>query len=276
MSSHNESDVVRMFDTRASRMVSHFTGIAVAANKAVVGANAFAHEAGIHQDGILKDQRTYEIMTPETVGLSQSKLVLGKHSGRHAFRVRVKELGFELGDQQLDHAFRRFKELADRKKTITDADLQILAEEEISGAPEVYQLMDLQVVCGRPGMSTATVRLRGPDGAESVAPAVGAGPIDAAFQAIRRIIDTPNVLVDYGVHSVSPGIDALGEVSVRIASKASGPDEPRIFGGHGADTDIVVASVKAYLAALNRLLAALAPSATTVPDVALAVAAGAA
>lgn len=254
---------------RSSRMVAQLTGIAVPPNKAIVGANAFAHEAGIHQDGMLKDQRTYEIMTPETVGLDRSKLVLGKHSGRHAFRVRMKELGFDLGAADLDAAFARFKELADRKKQVTDADLQVLALEKVAGPREIYQLLDMQVACGRPGLSTATVRLRRHDGEEVIAPAVGHGPVDAAFQAVRQIVEVPNALVDYCVHSVTPGIDALGEVTVRIAPVGDDAMDPeRTFGGYGADTDVIVASAKAYLSALNSLLAARGSAVFEAPVVA--------
>ncbi len=236
---------------RASRMVSNYTGMIVQPNKAIVGSNAFAHEAGIHQDGMLKNQQTYEIMTPETVGLSQSRLVLGKHSGRHAFRVRLQELGFELSDEDITTAFARFKDLADKKKTVTDADLEALVADEFYGPHELYKLLDLQVTCGRPGMPTATVRLQGPDGREHVAPAVGTGPVDASFAAIDSIIKAPNTLIEYSVHSITEGIDAMGEVTVRIAAQ-NGPS--RTFGGYGADTDIIMASAKAYLAALNRML----------------------
>jgi 2-isopropylmalate synthase len=237
---------------RASRMVSNYTGMIVQPNKAVVGANAFAHEAGIHQDGMLKNQQTYEIMTPETIGLNQSRLVLGKHSGRHAFKVRMLELGFELSDDELRTAFDRFKDLADKKKTVTDADLEAVVADEFYGPAELFKLIDLQVVCGRPGMPTATARLIGPDGSEYVQPAIGTGPVDAAFAAIDQVIKTPNTLVEYSVHSITEGIDAMGEVTVRVSS---GDGNKRTFGGYGADTDIIMASAKAYLAALNRMLA---------------------
>ena len=240
--------------SRTSRMVSSLTGMPVPPNKAIVGSNAFAHEAGIHQHGMLKHQKTYEIMTPETVGVPKSKLILGKHSGRHAFRARLEKMGYDLSDQECDEAFRHFKDLADRKKTITDADLQALVTEEIASPEEIFGLNDLQVACGRPGMSTATVRLHGPDGVEHLAAAVAAGPIDAAFQAIDEVISVPTTLVEFDVHGVTAGIDALGEATVRVAA-AQGDD--RSFGGYGADTDIIVASAKAYLAALNRLLSSL-------------------
>ena len=236
---------------RSSQLVAAYTGVSVPPNKAVVGANAFAHEAGIHQDGMLKDQRTYEIMTPETVGLSRSRLVLGKHSGRHAFRVRLEELGFTLADDELETAFRRFKDLADKKKSVTDADLEALVADEFFHAQEVFRLCDLQVACGRPEMPTATVKLAGPDGDEPVAAAVGDGPVAAVFAAIDQIVGTEVRLEAYDVHSVTAGMDALGEVTVRVAA-ADGAE--RVFSGYGADTDIIVASAKAYLAGLNRLL----------------------
>ena len=237
---------------RTSQMVSNYTGIAVPRNKAIVGENAFAHEAGIHQDGMLKDQRTYEIMTPETVGLSGSKLVLGKHSGRHAFRIRMRELGFELTQAELYPAFQRFKKLADRKKTVTDADLQALGTQEVASPEEQFHLVDLQVACGSTGMPTSTVRLSDGDQKERVQAAVGTGPVDATFQAIDAIVKVPNRLIEYNVHSVTEGIDALGEVTVRLRSL----DGKRSVGGYGADTDVILASAQAYLAALNRALAA--------------------
>jgi 2-isopropylmalate synthase len=251
---------------RTSRMVSNYTSIHVPRNKAIVGQNAFAHEAGIHQDGMLKDQRTYEIMTPQTVGLTQSQLVLGKHSGKHALRIRLEELGFHLDREELGDAFRRFKRVADQKKNVTDADLQALANQEILAPEEIFSINDLQVTSGRTGMATATVRLEGPNKEEYVASGVGTGPVDAVFRAIDEIIEAPNQLVEYSVHSVTAGIDAIGEVTVRIespptvrpeAGPSKDPIKGKIFGGYGADTDIIVASAKAYVAAINRMLAAL-------------------
>jgi 2-isopropylmalate synthase len=233
-------------------MVSNFTGLMVQPNKAIVGGNAFSHEAGIHQDGMLKHQSTYEIMTPETVGLTQSNLVLGKHSGKHAFRVRLQELGYELDGDNLVQAFERFKELADKKKVITDADLEALIADEFYGPEEIFHLEGMQVACGQQGMPTATIKLRGPDGQVHVQAALGTGPVDAVYQAIDKIIGAPNTLVEYRVSAITEGIDALGEVTVRIRRDENGH---RTFGGHGADTDIIVASGKAYLAALNKLLA---------------------
>ncbi|MFN7035541.1 MAG: 2-isopropylmalate synthase [Bellilinea sp.] len=250
--------------TRISKLVSNYTGMPVQPNKAIVGANAFAHEAGIHQDGMLKHALTYEIMRPETVGATQSKLVLGKHSGRHALRTRLAALGYALDEAEMDQVFERFKHLADRKKTITDADLEALVSDELYQPREFFALDGLQVACGTMGMPTATVRLRGPDGQLHVSAAVGTGPVDAAYKAIDAIVKAPNTLQEFVVHAVTEGIDALGEVTVRIEgsdgllqiSPQREAEVPRTFGGYGADTDIVVASVKAYLAALNKLLVA--------------------
>jgi 2-isopropylmalate synthase len=247
---------------RASKLVSNYTGIVVQPNKAIVGANAFAHEAGIHQDGMLKHQQTYEIMLPETVGVSHSRLVLGKHSGRHAFKSRLTEMGYGLSEPELDKAFTRFKDLADKKKVITDADLEALVNDEFYQPREIYTLEGLQVACGTMGLPTAAVRLRGPDGQTRVLASVGTGPVDAAYKAIDQIIQAPNTLLEFSVHAVTEGIDALGEVTVRIEG-VNGQEtldaqketrQARTFGGHGADTDIIVASVKAYLSALNKLL----------------------
>jgi 2-isopropylmalate synthase len=249
---------------RASKLVSNYTGIVVQPNKAIVGANAFAHEAGIHQDGMLKHQQTYEIMRPETVGVTQSRLVLGKHSGRHALKTRLTDMGFALSESELDKAFTRFKDLADKKKIITDADLEALVADEFYQPREVYTLDGLQVACGTMGMPTATVRLRGPDGKLTTLAAVGTGPVDAAYKAIDTITHASNTLQEFAVRAVTEGIDALGEVTVRIQGRNGQSsldaqkevDQPRTFGGHGADTDIIVASVKAYLAAVNKLLVA--------------------
>jgi 2-isopropylmalate synthase len=251
---------------RISRMVSNYTGIPVQPNKAVVGANAFAHEAGIHQDGMLKHQSTYEIMQPETVGVSRSRLVLGKHSGRHALKMHLEEMGYRLNQTEIDLAFERYKQLADKKKVITDADLTALVEDQAFQSQEVYSLEGLQVACGTMGMPTATLRLRGPDGALHTRAVVGTGPVHAAFEAVNAIIGVPNTLVEFNIHAVTEGIDAIGEVTVRLqaengsASKRTSPQNDqlstRTYGGYGADTDIIVASVKAYLSALNKLLLA--------------------
>jgi len=251
---------------RISRMVSNYTGIPVQPNKAVVGANAFAHEAGIHQDGMLKHQSTYEIMQPETVGVSRSRLVLGKHSGRHALKLHLEELGYRLSQAEIDLAFERYKQLADKKKVLTDADLTALVEDQTFQSQEIFSLEGLQVACGTMGMPTATIRLRGPDGVQHTQAVVGTGPVHAAFEAVNAIIGVPNTLVEFNIHAVTEGIDAIGEVTVRLqaengsVTKRTSPQNDelsvRTFGGYGADTDIIVASVKAYLSALNKLLLA--------------------
>ncbi len=238
---------------KTSRMVSNYTGMSVQPNKAIVGSNAFAHEAGIHQDGVLKNASTYEIMTPESVGLIQSQLVLGKHSGRHALKVRLQELGYNVDGDALKQVFARFKDLADIKKTVTDADLQALIADEFHGPEEIFSLVDIQVTCGTMGMPTATVKLRSAADEAIVQAAVGTGPVDASFRAIDAVVKAPNTLIEYSVHSVTEGINALGEVTVRISTL----DGARTFGGYGADGDVIVASVKAYLAALNRMIAVM-------------------
>jgi 2-isopropylmalate synthase len=261
---------------RVSHMVSTYTGIPVQPNKAIVGANAFAHEAGIHQDGMLKHHTTYEIMQPEMIGLTQSNLVLGKHSGRHALRVRLSELGHELSAEELDRAFERFKELADKKKTIADADLEALVADQIYQPKEIYALDGLQVACGTMGMPTATVRLHCPDGTLQVQAAIGTGPVDATYKAINAIIQAPNTLEEFSIRAITEGIDAIGEVTVRLESKnqaiapremaQNGRMKTRSFGGHGADTDIIVASAKAYLSALNKLLVATGMAPDAAPE----------
>jgi 2-isopropylmalate synthase len=233
----------------ASRVISRATSYPVPPNKAVVGGNAFAHESGIHQDGMLKHQRTYEIMKPEDVGAQQTKLVLGKHSGKHAFGERLQALGVALDGEALVRAFARFRVLADRKRAVHDADLIALAAGERAPAPELYVLEDLQVACGTAGLATATVRLRDPDGAQRVQAAVGTGPVDATYKAIQAIVGAPVELLEFNVNAVTEGIDALGEVSVRVREQ-----DERATHGHGADTDIVVAAAKAYLAALNHVV----------------------
>jgi len=256
---------------RVSKLVSNYTGIPVQPNKAIVGANAFAHEAGIHQDGMLKHTQTYEIMRPEDVGVSQTRLVLGKHSGRHALRSRLAEMGHALDERELDQAFTRFKELADRKKHITDLDLEALMADEFYQPLSLYTLDGLQVTCGTMGMPTATLRLRGPDGKIHIRAEVGTGPVDAAYRAVNAILNTPNTLLEFNIHAITEGIDALGEVTVRVQAQnglqtMDAQKEQafsRIYGGHGADTDIVVASVKAYLNALNKLIIAQTETAQT-------------
>jgi 2-isopropylmalate synthase len=249
--------------TRTSKLVSMRTGMTVQPNKAIVGANAFAHEAGIHQDGMLKHESTYEIMRPETVGASQTLLVLGKHSGRHAFGARLRELGHPLEGEALDAAFARFKLFADKKKRIMDADLIALAASEVGKGREYYQLDAVQVTCGSNGMPTATVRLLCPDGELRTRAAVGTGPVHAAFRAVDDIVQVQAELLEYAINNVTEGIDALGHASVRVRGGADdgrvnpqrGSGEKPILHGHAADTDVIVASTKAYLAALNRVVA---------------------
>ena len=250
--------------TRISKLVSNYTGILVQPNKAIVGSNAFAHEAGIHQDGMLKHQSTYEIMRPEDVGVNQTNLVLGKHSGRAELRNRLAEMGHSLDDVELDKAFARFKDLADRKKVITDLDLEALVADEFYKPRDVYLLNGLQVTCGTMGMPTATVRLRGPDGVVHTHVAIGTGPVDATYKAIDQIVNVPCTLLEFSVHAITEGIDALGEVTVRVQSESgvttmdaqSEREFNRVYGGHGADSDIIVASAKAYVNALNKLIVA--------------------
>ena len=235
---------------RSSRLVSEMTGFPVQPNKAIVGANAFRHESGIHQDGVIKMPITYEIIDPRTVGIPASSLVLGKLSGRHAFRERLAELGYSLSDDDLSHAFAVFKELADKKKEVTDRDIEFIIAQELRTASEAYHLDCVQVSCGDKGIPTASVRLIGPDGQVLADAALGAGPVDAVYRAINRLVGVSNLLTEFSVKSVTGGIDAIGEVLIRIESDGV------TYTGRGGDTDIIVASAKAYMNALNRLLAA--------------------
>jgi 2-isopropylmalate synthase len=236
---------------KTSRLVSNLTGMLVQPNKAIVGANAFAHESGIHQDGVLKNKLTYEIMDAQLIGLSDNQIVLGKHSGRNAFRSRLKELGFELSETELNKAFVKFKDVADKKKEISDWDLEAIVNDEIQQAPELFRVELVQVSCGSNTQPTATVTLRTPDGEELTDAAIGTGPVDAVYKAINRVVNVPNELIEFSVQSVTGGIDALGEVTIRLRH------ESRVFSGHAANTDIIVASAQAYVNALNRLFSAL-------------------
>ncbi|MEO0532360.1 MAG: 2-isopropylmalate synthase [Cyanobacteria bacterium P01_A01_bin.123] len=236
---------------KTSRLVSNLTGMLVQPNKAIVGTNAFAHESGIHQDGVLKHKRTYEIMDAQSIGLNDNLIVLGKHSGRNAFRSRLRELGYDLSEQDLMRAFVRFKELADKKKEISDRDLEAIVNDETLQSPEHFRLELVQVSCGDHARATATVTLRTPDGQELSDAAIGTGPVDAVYRAVNRVVDIPNQLIEFSVQSVTAGIDAIGEVTIRLRH------EDRIFSGHAASTDIVVASTQAYINALNRLYTSL-------------------
>ncbi|NEZ55817.1 2-isopropylmalate synthase [Adonisia turfae] len=235
---------------KTSRLISSVTGMLVQPNKAIVGANAFAHESGIHQDGVLKNKLTYEIMDAQTIGLNDNLIVLGKHSGRNAFRTRLQELGYELSDQDLNKAFLRFKELADKKKEISDRDLEAIVNDETQQVVEHFKLELVQVSCGSSARPTATVTILTPNGEELMDAAIGTGPVDAVYKAINRVVDIPNDLIEYSVQSVTAGIDAMGEVTIRLRHNQ------HIYSGHAANTDIVVASADAYMQALNRLYSA--------------------
>ncbi len=232
---------------RASRMVATASGFAVQFNKAVVGKNAFAHESGIHQDGMLKNAETFEIMRPADIGLAETNLVMGKHSGRAALRAKLGELGFELGDNQLKDVFVRFKTLADRKKEVFEDDLIALMQDASDGAGDRLAIRALRVVCGTEGPQTAELTMS-VDGVEQRTVAEGDGPVDAAFKAVKDLFPHGARLQLYQVHAVTEGTDAQATVSVRME------EEGRIVTGQSADTDTVVASAKAYVAALNRLL----------------------
>ena len=240
-------DTTQIYST--SRLVSELTGFLVQPNKAIVGANAFRHESGIHQDGVIKMPITYEIIDPKEVGIPASSLVLGKLSGRHAFKERLAELGYSLSEEDFNRAFQGFKDLADKKKDITDKDIESVVAQQKRTLSEVYHLDMVQVSCGN-GMPTAAVRLIGPDGKVVADASLGTGPVDAVYKAINRIVGVPNKLTEFSVKSVTEGIDAIGEVLIRIESDGI------TYTGRGADTDIIVASARAYMNALNRLLAA--------------------
>jgi len=233
--------------TRASKLVSAATSFPVQYNKAIVGRNAFAHESGIHQDGMLKHTQTYEIMTPESVGVTKTSLVMGKHSGRNAFRAKLKELGYELGENALEDAFNRFKALADRKKVIYDEDIEALVDEEIATATDRIKVVALTVIAGTSGPQSATLTLD-IDGKHQTVQATGNGPVDATFNAIKQLVPHTAVLELYQVHAVTEGTDAQAEVSVRLQENG------RTVTAKAADPDTLVASAKAYVAALNKLL----------------------
>ena len=233
---------------RASKLVSAITGFVVQPNKAIVGANAFAHESGIHQDGVLKNAQTYEIMTPESVGLNRSTLVLGKHSGRAAFKAKLKDLGYDLGDNAVEDAFRRFKDLADRKKEVFDEDIVALVEDEVVRHNDRVRFVSLEVICGskhRPPSAELELEI---DGAVKGVKATGDGPVDATFRGIKELFPHDARLQLYQVHAVTQGTDAQAEVTVRLEENG------KTVNGQGADTDTLVASCRAYVNALNKLL----------------------
>lgn len=234
---------------KTSRLVSKLTGMPVPGNKAIVGANAFAHESGIHQDGMLKEKSTYEIMRPETIGLRESKLVLGKHSGRHAFREKLADLGYEnLSEEQVNNAFAKFKDIADRKKQVTDEDIRALIEEKWIKTPEVFRLEELKVNYSNRTEPEATVTLVKMDGERIEATASGNGSVDSLYQAISQATGEVAELDDYGIKSVSQGTDALGEVHVTLKQNEMSVQ------GRGVSTDILEASARAYVDAINRLI----------------------
>lgn len=235
--------------TKTSRLVSNLTGMTVQPNKAIVGANAFAHESGIHQDGVLKNRLTYEIIDAKTVGLSDNKISLGKLSGRSAVRARLEEMGYDLSREDLNDAFARFKDLADRKREITDRDLEAIVSEQVQLPEAKFQLSLVQVSCGNASKPTATISLLNTeDNSEDTAVSIGTGPVDAVCEALNKLAKVPNELIEFSVKSVTEGIDALGEVTIRIRR------DNKIYSGHSADTDVVVAAANAYVNALNRLV----------------------
>ena len=264
---------------RTSRLVSSFIGVPVPPNKAIVGANAFAHESGIHQDGVLKHRQTYEIMSAETVGLDGSELVLGKHSGRHAFRTKLNAMGIELeSEEEFQHLFERFKDLCDRKKRVDERDILALVTGELQHTPEIYRLDHVQYNSGLGMIPTATVRLIGPEGQVHIDSDTGTGPVDAIYRAINRVVQRPSELIEFSINAITEGLDAVAEVTVRIREQGAPGGESagvdlgaststttvltgkraaqQIFSGYGVHTDTIVAAAQAYMAALNKMLAA--------------------
>ena len=232
---------------KTSRLVSKLTGMVVQPNKAIIGSNAFSHESGIHQDGVLKERTTYEIMRPQDVGFEETRLVLGKHSGRHAFAERLRKLGFDLTKEQIEKAFERFKKLADKKKEIFDEDLETIVDEEIARIPEKFHLAHFYIASGDQVKPTASIKLKYKNKVFE-ATSSGDGPVDACYKAVDKITGAAGKLLDYQIRSVTSGKDALGEVSVKISSKGN------IVSGRGASTDIIEASIKAYVNAANKLV----------------------
>lgn len=260
-----ETQIVTQQIMRASRLLSACIGMPVPPNKAIVGDNAFRHEAGIHQDGILKNRTTYEIMNAETVGQDGTVLVLGKHSGRHAFRTRLEQLGYKVGEDEFRRLFERFKELADKKKLLDERDIEALINDQVQRPAQIYALEQIQVSCGSHVIPTATVRLRGPNDQILTDSGQGTGPVDAMYEAINRVVQRPNELIEFAINAITEGIDAVGEVTVRIqeaqparSGGSSKAERAQIYSGYGVNTDIIVAAAEAYLGALNKMLAAQA------------------
>jgi len=235
---------------RTSRLVCNLTGLAIQPNKAIVGANAFAHEAGIHVDGILKERTTYEIMTPETIGLSSSRMVLGRHTGRHGFNEKCRQLGFKLNEAEMEQAYERFKELADKKKEVFEEDIAAIINDEIRVVEQFYTLEFIQIACGSGPLPTASVKVHKKGGKIKKVAACGDGPVDAAYEALRKATGFSPKLENYSIRAVTGGKEALGEATVKIKH------DGRLYIGRGVSTDIIEASAKAYLDAINRLVAA--------------------
>ncbi|TFG49072.1 MAG: 2-isopropylmalate synthase, partial [Candidatus Brocadiia bacterium] len=234
---------------RTSQLVSQLTGFVIQPNKAIVGANAFAHESGVHVDGVLKERTTYEIMKPETIGLGGSRMILGRHTGRHGFKDRCRQLGFILNDEDLEKAYKKFLDIADKKKEVFDEDVAAIINDEVHVVEQVYELEYLHVASGTGTLPTASVKMRTPEGIKQAA-ACGDGPVDAAYEAIRGATGLSPLLESYSIRAVTGGKEALGEATVKIK------DNGRIFIGRGASTDIIEASAKAYVDAINRMVAA--------------------
>jgi 2-isopropylmalate synthase len=243
-----ETGIVTTELYKTSRMVSNLTGILVQPNKAIIGANAFAHSSGIHQDGVLKERTTYEIIDPKEVGIPESKILLSARSGRHALLHRLSELGFTLNESQIEKVYERFLQVADKKKLVYDEDLEAIVADETSSVTVSYELLHVQVSCGDHSIPTATVQLRDPDGRVRTDSDHGTGPVDAIYRAVNRIVGEENELIEFSIQAVTEGIDALAEVTIRIRR---GND---IYTGRAAHSDICVAGARAYLHALNRLL----------------------
>ena len=249
-----ETGIVTPEIYKTSRMVSATMGIIVQPNKAIVGANAFAHSSGIHQDGVLKERSTYEIMDPRDVGIQKSEIILTARSGRAALKHRLSELGFTITEEHIDRVYTRFLDVADRKKQVYDEDLEVLVADENTGTPQTYELLHVQVSCGDNLIPTATVRVKDAQGRELTDSCHGTGPVDAVYRAINRIANIENELIEFNIQAVTEGIDALADVTIRVRR---GND---IYTGRGAHTDIVVASGRAYVHALNKLIDQSAPA----------------
>lgn len=243
------TDIVTKELTHASKLVSSITGINVQPNKAIVGANAFAHSSGIHQDGVLKARDTYEIIDPADVGAAGSEIILSARSGHAALRHRMAELGYTFEDAEFEQVYQRFLEIADQKKEVYDEDLESMVQERQREVAAVYTLDALQVSCGDPLVPTATATITDEVGVQHVVCATGTGPVDAAYQAIDQVVAVHGDLSEFSIKAITRGIDAIGEVTVRVAA-----EDGNVFTGRGSDTDIIVSSAKAYVNAINRMI----------------------